>query len=105
VLTMGMAIDANVLIYERIREELRAGKSVIAAIDAGFKRASATIIDTNATHLLAALVLFQLGVGPIRGFAVTLGVGVITSFFSCLMVTRLIIVTWLRMRKPKALTI
>jgi protein-export membrane protein SecD len=105
VLTMGMAIDGNVLIYERIREELRAGKSTIAAVDAGFRRASATIIDTNMTHLLAALVLFQLGVGPIRGFAVTLGVGVITSFFSCIMVTRLIIVTWLRMRRPKALTI
>ena len=105
VLTMGMAVDANVLIYERIREEMRSGKTVIASIDAGFRRATATIIDTNMTHLLAALILFQLGVGPIRGFAVTLGIGVITSFFTAVMVTRLIVVTWLRVRRPKALTI
>ena len=105
VLTMGMAVDANVLIYERIREELRSGKTVIAAIDAGFRRATATIIDTNMTHVLAALILFQLGVGPVRGFAVTLGIGVITSFFTAVMVTRLIVVTWLKTRRPKALTI
>ncbi len=105
VLTMGMAVDANVLIYERIREEMRSGKTIIAAIDAGFRRATATIIDTNATHVLAALILYFVGTGPVRGFAVTLGLGVATSFFSAVMVTRLIVVTWLRQVRPKALTI
>ena len=105
VLTMGMAVDANVLIYERIREEMHAGKTVIAAIDAGFRRATATIIDTNMTHVLAAAILYAVGTGPVRGFAVTLGLGVITSFFTAVMVTRLIVVTWLRRRRPKALVL
>jgi protein-export membrane protein SecD len=105
VLTMGMAVDANVLIYERIREEMHQGKTVIAAIDAGFRRATATIIDTNMTHVLAAAILYAVGTGPVRGFAVTLGLGVITSFFTAVMVTRLIVVTWLRNRRPKALTL
>ena len=105
VLTMGMAVDANVLIYERIREEMHSGKTVIAAIDTGFRRATTTIFDTNFTHVLAAGVLFQLGVGPVRGFAVTLGLGVITSFFSAIMVTRLIVVTWMKRVRPKALTL
>ena len=69
---------------------------MIASIDAGFRRAMATIIDANMTHLIAALILFQLGSGPVRGFAVTLGLGIITSFFTAVMVTRLIVVTWLR---------
>jgi protein-export membrane protein SecD len=105
VLTMGMAVDANVLIYERIREEMYAGKSVIASIDAGFRRATATIVDTNMTHVLAAAVLYAVGTGPVRGFAVTLGLGVITSFFTAVMVTRLLVVVWLRNRRPKALTL
>ncbi len=105
VLTMGMAVDANVLIYERIREEMYGGKTVIAAIDAGFRRATATIIDTNMTHVLAAAILYAVGTGPVRGFAVTLGLGVITSFFTAVMVTRLIVVTWLRRTRPKALTL
>jgi protein-export membrane protein SecD len=105
VLTMGMAVDANVLIYERIREEMHGGKTVIAAIDAGFRRATATIIDTNMTHVLAAAILYAVGTGPVRGFAVTLGLGVITSFFTAVMVTRLIVVTWLRRTRPKALTL
>jgi protein-export membrane protein SecD len=105
VLTMGMAVDANVLIYERIREEQRNGRSMLASIDQGFRRAMATIIDANSTHLIAALILFQLGSGPVRGFAVTLGVGVITSFFSAVMVTRLIVVLWLNIRRPKRLAI
>jgi protein-export membrane protein SecD len=105
VLTMGMAVDANVLIYERIREEQRNGRGMIAAIDTGFRRAMATIIDANATHLIAALILFQLGSGPVRGFAVTLGLGIITSFFTAVMVTRLIVITWLNVRRPKQLTI
>jgi protein-export membrane protein SecD len=105
VLTMGMAVDANVLIYERIREEMHGGKTVIASIDAGFRRATATIIDTNMTHVLAAAILYAVGTGPVRGFAVTLGLGVITSFFTAVMVTRLIVVTWLRLRRPKALVL
>jgi protein-export membrane protein SecD len=105
VLTMGMAVDANVLIYERIREEMHGGKTVIAAIDAGFRRATATIIDTNMTHVLAATILYVVGTGPVRGFAVTLGLGVATSFFTAVMVTRLIVITWLRRTRPKALTL
>ena len=105
VLTMGMAVDANVLIYERIREEMRSGKTIIAAIDAGFRRAIATIIDTNMTHIVAALILFQLGTGPVRGFAVTLGLGVATSFFTAVMVTRFIVLTWLRAVRPKTLNL
>jgi SecD/SecF fusion protein len=105
VLTMGMAVDANVLIYERIREEQRNGRSMLASIDTGFRRAMATIIDANMTHLIASLILFQLGSGPVRGFAVTLGVGIITSFFTAVMVTRLMVVTWLETRRPKRLAI
>jgi protein-export membrane protein SecD len=105
VLTMGMAVDANVLIYERIREEMHAGKTLVAAIDTGFRRAMSAIIDSNLTTLLAALILFQLGSGPVRGFAVTLGLGIITSFFSAIMVTRLIVVLWMRRARPKALTL
>jgi len=105
VLTMGMAVDANVLIYERIREEHRNGRSIIASIDQGFRRAMATIVDANMTHLIASLILFQLGSGPVRGFAVTLGLGIITSFFTAVMVTRLFVVTWLRNARPKQLVI
>jgi protein-export membrane protein SecD len=105
VLTMGMAVDANVLIFERIREEQRNGRGMIASIDTGFRRAMATIIDANMTHLIAALILFQLGSGPVRGFAVTLGLGIITSFFTAVMVTRLMVVLWLVIRRPKTLTI
>jgi preprotein translocase subunit SecD len=105
VLTMGMAVDANVLIYERIREEQRNGRGMIASIDAGFRRAMATIVDANATHLIASLILFELGSGPVRGFAVTLGLGIVTSFFTAVMVTRLIVVLYLVMRRPKVLAI
>ena len=105
VLTMGMAVDANVLIYERIKEEQRNGRSMLASIDTGFRRAMNTIIDANMTHLIASLILFQLGSGPVRGFAVTLGLGIITSFFTAVMVTRLMVVNWLEMRRPKALAL
>jgi len=105
VLTMGMAVDANVLIYERIREEMTAGKSIMASIDAGFRRALATITDTNMTHVLAAAILYAIGTGPIRGFAVTLGLGVITSYFTAVMVTRLMVATWVQHRRPKTLTL
>ncbi|MDE3114435.1 MAG: protein translocase subunit SecD [Pseudomonadota bacterium] len=105
VLTMGMAVDANVLIYERIREEMRNGRTIVASIDTGFRRAMATIIDANMTHLIASLILFELGSGPVRGFAVTLGVGIITSFFTAVMVTRLIVVTWFKAVRPRKLAI
>jgi protein-export membrane protein SecD len=105
VLTMGMAVDANVLIYERIREEQRNGRTMLAAIDTGFRRAMATIIDANMTHLIASLILFELGSGPVKGFAVTLAVGIITSFFTAVMVTRLIVITWLNTARPRTLTI
>jgi protein-export membrane protein SecD len=105
VLTMGMAVDANVLIYERIREEQRNGRSMLASIDTGFRRAMNTIIDANMTHLIASLILFELGSGPVRGFAVTLGVGIITSFFTAVMVTRLIVIAWLNMARPRKLAI
>ncbi len=105
VLTMGMAVDANVLIYERIREEQRNGRSMLASIDTGFRRAMATIIDANMTHLIASLILFQLGSGPVKGFAVTLGMGIITSFFTAVMVTRLIVIGWLNVARPRKLAI
>jgi protein-export membrane protein SecD len=105
VLTMGMAVDANVLIYERIREEQRNGRGILAAIDTGFRRAMNTIIDANMTHLIASLILFELGSGPVRGFAVTLGVGIVTSFFTAVMVTRLIVVAWLNAARPRKLAI
>jgi preprotein translocase subunit SecD len=90
VLTIGMAVDANVLVFERIREELRTGKTVKASIDAGYSRAFRTILDANVTTLLTALVLYQFGTGPLRGFAVTLSIGIVVSMFTALVVSRLI---------------
>jgi preprotein translocase subunit SecD len=104
-LTMGMAVDANVLIYERIREEVRAGRTVLSALDAGFKRAFGTILDSHVTTLVAGALMFWLGSGPVKGFAVTLSIGVLTSLFSAILVTRLLIVTWLREWKPRAIPI
>ena len=89
-LTLGMAVDANVLINERIREELRLGKTAKAAIDAGYAKAFLTIIDSNLTTLLAGVILFQFGTGPVKGFAVTLSVGIVTTLFTAVFVTRLI---------------
>ncbi len=96
VLTIGMAVDANVLIFERIREEIRAGKSAISAIDAGFTRAIVTIADSQLTTLVAAFIMFWLGSGPIRGFAVTLTIGIFTSVLTAVTVTRLLIAMWLK---------
>jgi len=90
VLTIGMAVDANVLIFERIREELRLGKSPRAAISGGYSKALLTIVDANVTTLIAALVLFQFGTGPIKGFAVTLSIGIVCSMFTAIFVTRII---------------
>ena len=105
ILTIGTAVDANVLIYERIREEIRAGKSVIAALDAGYNRALAPIVDANVTHFISAAVLFELGSGPVRGFAVTLAIGVVTSVFTAVTVNRLIVATWVRRARPKAIVL
>jgi len=101
VLTMGMAVDANVLIYERMREEAHAGRSTIVAFDQGFRRAFATIIDSHLTALIAAIALFWLGAGPIRGFAVTLAIGIICTLFTSYLVTRLIVSYWIRTARPK----
>ncbi|MGI9406345.1 MAG: protein translocase subunit SecD [Hyphomicrobiaceae bacterium] len=99
VLTVGMAVDANVLIFERIREELRSGKSPINAIESGYSRALGTILDANITTFIAAVVLFWLGSGPIRGFAVTLSIGILTSVFTAFTVTRLMVSYWLARQK------
>jgi len=105
VLTIGIAVDSNVLIYERIREEVRSGRTAIAAIDAGFTRALATILDSNITTFIAAAVLFFIGTGPVRGFAVTLGVGIITTVFTAFTLTRLIMSWWVRWARPQRLQI
>lgn len=105
VLTVGMAVDANVLIFERIREEVRNGRSPISSIDAGYSRALTTIIDSNVTTLIAGVLLFALGSGPVKGFAVTLSLGILTSMFSAIMLTRLMVVVWLRRRRPAILPI
>ncbi|MBI3702129.1 MAG: protein translocase subunit SecD [Afipia sp.] len=101
VLTVGIAVDSNVLIYERIREEVRGGRNAISAIDAGFSRALATILDSNITTFIAAIVLFYIGTGPVRGFAVTLGIGILTTVFTAFTVTRLIVATWVRWKRPQ----
>lgn len=103
VLTVGTAVDANVIIYERIREELRRGKRVVKAIDDGFNEAMSAIIDANVTSFIAAMVMFFLGSGPVKGFAVTLTIGLVTSVFTAIYLTRLMIVLWLEWRKPKEL--
>ena len=105
VLTVGIAVDSNVLIYERIREEVRAGRTAINAIDAGFTRALATILDSNITTFIAAAVLFYAGSGPVRGFAVTLGVGILTSLFTAFTLTRLIVAYWVRLWRPRTVPI
>lgn len=103
VLTMGMAVDANVLIYERMREEARVGRSLLSTVASGFDRAFATILDANLTHLIAAALLYAFGTGPIKGFAVTLGIGIATSLFTATMITRMMVHLWIAVRRPKAL--
>jgi preprotein translocase subunit SecD len=100
-LTLGMAVDANVLIYERIREEMRSGRTMLSSLEAGFTRAFGTILDSHVTTLVAGILLYWLGSGPVKGFAVTLSIGVLTSLFSAILVTRLEIVSWLRRFKPR----
>lgn len=105
VLTVGIAVDSNVLIYERIREEIRGGRTAISAIDAGFKRALSTILDSNITTFIAAAVLFYIGTGPVRGFAVTLGIGIVTTVFTAFTLTRLIVAGWVRWKRPQRVPI
>jgi preprotein translocase subunit SecD len=102
ILTLGMAVDANVLIFERIREELRRGLSPGLAVEEGFGRATLTIVDANLTTLIAAAILYQFGTGPIRGFAVTLGLGIVASMFTAIFVSRILFDLWLRHRTPGA---
>ena len=105
ILTLAVAVDANVLIYERMRDEARAGRPLLAAMDTGFSRAMSTIIDANLTTLLAALIMFQFGAGPVKGFAWTLSIGVATSVFSAVLVTQLLVAVWYRTKRPKVLPI
>jgi SecD/SecF fusion protein len=105
VFTIGMAVDSNVLIYERIREEAHMGRSIISALDAGFKRAFATIIDSNVTMFVAAVILYLFGSGPVRGFAVSLGLGILTSVVTAVTMTRMMIALWYRYKRPTKLPI
>ncbi|MEM7614524.1 MAG: protein translocase subunit SecD, partial [Pseudomonadota bacterium] len=105
VLTIGMAVDANVLIFERIREELKRAKGPARAIETGYDKAFSAIIDANITTFIAAVILFAIGSGPVRGFAVTLGLGIMTSVFTALFVTRLFVTMWFDARKPKTVEI
>ena len=103
VLTVGMAVDSNVIIFERVREERRWGRSLVQSLDTGFARALATIVDANFTTFIAAVILFYMGTGPVRGFAVTLAIGIVTTVFTAFTLTRWMIAVWLRRYKPKEL--
>jgi len=105
VLTVGMAVDANVLIFERIREELKTAKGPARAIELGYEKALSAILDANITTFITAVILFAIGSGPVRGFAITLGLGLITSVFTAIYVTRLLIVTWFERRRPKTIEV
>ena len=105
VLTVGMAVDANVLIFERIREELKTAKGPARAISLGYEKALSAIIDANITTLITATILFVMGSGPVRGFAITLGLGIITSVFTAIFVTRLMVVFWFERRRPKTIEV
>ncbi|MEY8097639.1 protein translocase subunit SecD [Falsihalocynthiibacter sp. S25ZX9] len=105
VLTIGMAVDANVLVFERIREELKAARGPVRAIELGYEKALSAIIDANVTTLITAFILFAMGSGPVKGFAITLGIGIITSVFTAIFVTRLIIVIWFERTRPKTIEV
>ncbi|MGL4279411.1 MAG: SecD/SecF family protein translocase subunit, partial [Albidovulum sp.] len=105
VLTIGMAVDANVLVFERIREELRTARGPARAIELGYDRAMSAIVDANVTTFISAAILFFLGSGPVKGFAVTLVVGLVTSVFTAIYVTRLFIALWFHLRRPKTIVI
>ncbi|CUK02462.1 protein translocase subunit SecD [Shimia thalassica] len=105
VLTIGMAVDANVLVFERIREELQSAKGPARAIDLGYEKALSAILDANITTFITAAILFAVGSGPVRGFAITLGLGIMTSVFTAIFVTRLIVVIWFERRRPKTIEV
>jgi len=105
VLTVGMAVDANVLIFERIREELKSAKGPARAIELGYEKALSAILDANVTTFITAVILFAMGSGPVRGFAITLGLGILTSVFTAIFVTRLMVVMWFERRRPKAIEV
>ena len=100
-----MAVDANVLVYERIREELKTARGPARAIELGYEKAKSAILDANITTLITATILFAMGSGPVRGFAVTLGIGIVTSVFTAIFVTRLLILTWFERRRPKTIEV
>jgi preprotein translocase subunit SecD len=100
VLTIGTAVDANVLINERIREERRRGRSVIQSVELGYKEASRTIFEANVTHAIAGLIMLLLGSGPVKGFAVVLLIGIATSVFTAVTFTRMLVVLWIRRNRP-----
>jgi preprotein translocase subunit SecD len=102
ILSIGMAVDANVLIFERIREELEGGKTPRTAVDTGFQAALSAIIDSNLTTLITAIILYQFGTGPVKGFAVTLSIGIVASFYSAVFVVRTFMLIWLESRAPSA---
>jgi protein-export membrane protein SecD len=101
VLTMGIAVDSNVLVYERIREEWRHGRTALNSIETGFRAALATVLDSNITAFIAAVVLFGVGSGPVRGFAIAHAIGILTTMFTAFTFTRLIVSWWVRTTKPK----
>jgi len=105
VLTIGMAVDANVLIFERMREEMRTARGPAGAIEQGYTRAISAILDANITTLIAAVILFAFGSGPVRGFSVTLGIGVVTSVFSAIYLTRLMIIVWFGWKRPRRINV
>ena len=105
ILTIGMAVDANVLIFERIREELKTAKGPARAIELGYEKALSAILDANITTFIIASILFTLGSGPVKGFAVTLGIGIVTSVFTAIFVTRLLIVLWFERRRPRTIEV
>ncbi|HVY11928.1 MAG TPA: MMPL family transporter, partial [Alphaproteobacteria bacterium] len=104
-LVIGTSVDSNVLIYERMRDEFKQGRTLLGALDAGYQRAMSAIVDANVTHLIGASLMFWLGSGPIKGFGVTLSLGIITSLFTAIMLNRLMVVTWAKLSRPKALPI
>ncbi|WP_281955144.1 protein translocase subunit SecD, partial [Pseudophaeobacter arcticus] len=105
VLTVGMAVDANVLVFERIREELKTSRGPARAIELGYEKALSAILDANITTFITAVILFAMGSGPVRGFAITLGLGILTSVFTAIFVTRLIVVMWFERRRPKTIEV
>ncbi|MEC9312711.1 MAG: MMPL family transporter, partial [Pseudomonadota bacterium] len=105
VLTVGLGVDANGVVFERSREDLKAGRGPARAIDEGYSKALSAILDANVTTFITAVILFAMGSGPVRGFAITLGLGIMTSVFTAIFVTRVMIVMWFERRRPKTIEV